>query len=578
MAVVDTAEGIGKHERAYRLIRERILAGRYAPGERLVIDGLAAELGISQVPVREAIRRLEAEGRIVYRHNAGARVAPLGEQRDLRIGVHVGETGTDAVLMAGDTLLATVQHPAGSDLVARVATAIVAALREGHTMPGSVTAVLVGTSHLAHAFNERQLAPVACLRLGVPGSEGLPPLVDWPDDLRGTLECATYLAHGGHEFDGRAVAPLQPDELRAVAVDLQRRGIRSIAVSATFSPVATAAERHAAAILQEELPDLAVTLSHQIGGLGLLERENAAIINAALHERSRAMVADLRSALRRLGMAPPLYLTRNDGTLMTADRAARFPVLTFFAGQATCMRGAGSLSGLRDAVVVACDVGAIHVGALVDGFPRETRMGARIGGVRASCRVPDVIALRVGGGTSSEGDSPRPVGAQMGTEALVSVGRTPTGIDLGPAAGPHVVGFPAEIGASLRRAVERAGAGVPGMPVVITGDSAWLASVFDGIVPLIPEHHPVSTAVGAAIAPVSGEVDRIVSLAGVSRREALAAAVGEAVGEAVAAGADPATVQVAWAEDVPLAYLPGDFTHVRAKAIGALAVAAIHDR
>ncbi len=65
-----------KVERAYRTIRERILSGAYGPGFRLVIDSLAEELGVSALPVREAIRRLEAEGLVVFRPNAGAQVAP----------------------------------------------------------------------------------------------------------------------------------------------------------------------------------------------------------------------------------------------------------------------------------------------------------------------------------------------------------------------------------------------------------------------------------------------------------------------------------------------------------------------
>jgi DNA-binding GntR family transcriptional regulator len=65
-----------KQERAYRAIRERILDGSYGPGYRIVIDSLAEELSISALPVREAIRRLEAEGLVVYRANAGAQVAP----------------------------------------------------------------------------------------------------------------------------------------------------------------------------------------------------------------------------------------------------------------------------------------------------------------------------------------------------------------------------------------------------------------------------------------------------------------------------------------------------------------------
>ena len=68
---------MNKQEHAYGVIRERILDGTYGPGYRLVMDSIADELRVSAVPVREAIRRLEAEGFVVYRPNAGAQVAPV---------------------------------------------------------------------------------------------------------------------------------------------------------------------------------------------------------------------------------------------------------------------------------------------------------------------------------------------------------------------------------------------------------------------------------------------------------------------------------------------------------------------
>lgn len=68
--------GVTKQERVYRAVRERILGGAYGPGYRVVIDALAGEFGVSALPVREAIRRLEAEGLVIFRPNAGAQVAP----------------------------------------------------------------------------------------------------------------------------------------------------------------------------------------------------------------------------------------------------------------------------------------------------------------------------------------------------------------------------------------------------------------------------------------------------------------------------------------------------------------------
>lgn len=71
------AASSSKAERAYQLIKERIEDGSYGPGVRLILDQLARELSVSAVPVREAIRRLEAEGYVVFTRNLGARVASI---------------------------------------------------------------------------------------------------------------------------------------------------------------------------------------------------------------------------------------------------------------------------------------------------------------------------------------------------------------------------------------------------------------------------------------------------------------------------------------------------------------------
>lgn len=73
-----TTPAVGsKSERAYRTIKERITDGTYGPGYRLVLDQLAGELEVSPVPVREAVRRLEAEGYVEFRRNVGAQVASV---------------------------------------------------------------------------------------------------------------------------------------------------------------------------------------------------------------------------------------------------------------------------------------------------------------------------------------------------------------------------------------------------------------------------------------------------------------------------------------------------------------------
>ena len=152
------------------------------------------------------------------------------------VGVDVGGTNTDAVLMDGPALAHAVKLPTTPD----VTTGIVDALRELLAeLPATarVDAVMVGTTHFTNALLERrELAPTAVLRLCLPATQLLPPLVDWPEDLRDAMGGYTYLVGGGHEFDGREISPLDRSEIREAVADMRRQGVRAVAVSGVFSP------------------------------------------------------------------------------------------------------------------------------------------------------------------------------------------------------------------------------------------------------------------------------------------------------------------------------------------------------
>jgi DNA-binding GntR family transcriptional regulator len=75
--VAATLPAVNKQERTYEILRDRIHSGVYAPMARLNIDALAREFGVSPIPVREALRRLEAQGWVQFKPNAGAIVSPV---------------------------------------------------------------------------------------------------------------------------------------------------------------------------------------------------------------------------------------------------------------------------------------------------------------------------------------------------------------------------------------------------------------------------------------------------------------------------------------------------------------------
>ena len=72
--------GESKSQQAYNWISEKIRTRKYEPGYRLVLATIAEELGVSVVPVREAIRQLEAEGMVTYERNVGASVTTYNRE------------------------------------------------------------------------------------------------------------------------------------------------------------------------------------------------------------------------------------------------------------------------------------------------------------------------------------------------------------------------------------------------------------------------------------------------------------------------------------------------------------------
>src|SRR4029077_12766491 len=132
---------------------------------------------------------------------------------------------------------------------------------------------------------------------------------------------------------------------------------------------------------------------HTLGRIGLLERENAALLNAALADLARTTIAGFRDAIAASGITAPLYLTQNDATVMSAEPAMRLPVMSFASGATNSMRGAAFLSGLADAMVV--DVGgtSTDVGQLRRGFPREANSVVEIVEVRTLFRMPDLFSI-----------------------------------------------------------------------------------------------------------------------------------------------------------------------------------------
>ena len=506
-----------------------------------------------------------------------------------RIGIDVGGTNTDAVLLDGDKVVFAVKRPTTQDVTSGILDAL-KALRADPAARGPVDAVVIGTTHFINAVVQRRnLMKVAAIRIGMPASASLPPFCDWPQDLAEGVRGEIFMLEGGHDYDGRPIVPFDTAGMRAAARRITDLGLRSVAVSSIFSPLDPSCEIAARDILQEICPDVAVTLSHDLGRIGLLERENAALLNAVLHDLAVETVAAFRKATAESGIDAPLFLTQNDGTVMQAETAIAFPVMSFASGATNSMRGAAHLSGLDDALVV--DVGGTtsDIGQLRHGFPREANAVVEVGGVRTLFRMPDLLSIGLGGGSHIDPASarvgPLSIGYRLTQDALVFGGAQLTATDIAVAAGLLDVGDRSRtasiskdmIAAALADATRQLEENIDRMkteagdaPLIAVGGGAFLVpETLAGVSQIIRvPFGDCANAVGAAIARVSGEADQV--FRDLTRDEAIAAALEIAERKAINAGADPRSLKTIEIEDMPIAYLPGNSLRVRVRVAGAL--------
>ena len=512
----------------------------------------------------------------------------------MRIGVDVGGTNTDAVLMDGEKVVAWCKSPTTLNVSDGIVGAIRSILGQSNVPVSLIQCVMIGTTHFTNAFVERNhLLDVGIIRVALPASRGIPPLTDWPESLLSEIGDHRHLVRGGYQFDGRLNSTLDEQAVAAAARDFKAKGLRTVAITGVFSPVNGDMEQRAAEIVAEEMGDVAITLSHTIGRVGLLERENATVMNASLAQLSVRVVNSFRSALRELDITAPFFISQNDGTLMSADVVEKYPVLTFASGPTNSMRGAAYLSGQLDALVGDIGGTTTDTGVLNNGFPRESSVAVDIGGVRTNFRMPDVLAIGLGGGSlvveTADGVriGPRSVGYQLLEKALIFGGDMLTTSDIAVAAGyadfgdrERVKHLPAtlvnaavdEIHRMLADVVDRMKVSAEPVPLILVGGGAVLV---DREIPgvsemIVPEFAGVANAIGASIAQVSGETDRMVSYEEIPRDRAIAQAREEAVDQAIRAGAVAATIEVLDIEETPLSYGPAGAVRLRVKVAGTL--------
>ncbi|RDA82422.1 hypothetical protein CP532_0843 [Ophiocordyceps camponoti-leonardi (nom. inval.)] len=553
-----------------------------------------------------------------------------------RIGVDVGGTNTDAAILDINALdqpgqrgvLASHKTSTTTDITGGIEAAIRAVVEASAVDQDRVLSVTIGTTHFINALVEadaRRLDRVAVVRLCGPYTRQLPPFSGFPVGLRRILDGGVHYIDGGLEMDGREIQKLDPDQIRRVAAEVVASGVGAVALVGIFSPLDHDGlhEERCREMLLRHAPGLRVVCSRSIGSTGLLERENATILNAAILRTARRVKTSFRRAMHRLRLRCPLFLSQNDGTLIDADVAAELPIKTFASGPTNSMTGAAFLAGIDRAEpdghrsgdgpqVLVVDIGGTTTDVcalLPSGFPRQAPGFVDIGGVRTAYSMPEVLSIGLGGGStvvvekdkedgsgSSEPQHRRPVsvgptsvGHRLREEARIFGGSTLTATDVVVAAGGPNIGDATvvrdvpqpvvklacdDIRRQLEAVIDRMRVSSAPVHVLLVGGGALLVQgELAGVDKCIrPVHQAAANAVGAAIAKVSGEVDSLEVLGRRDVKDIIDAACRLAVDRAVEKGASRQDVRVVEIHKQPLQYMSQETVRIQVRAVGKLAI------
>lgn len=425
----------------------------------------------------------------------------------LRLGVHLGNARAQVALVDSGELRASAATEA--PLGAGVGEALNAAL-SALPLPSDLTAVTIALSWLSIGnLSASDLTPVAVLRLAHAEHTVAPPLYDWPAPLHDAVHGWSCVQPGGSDLTRRQFGELDVGAVLDFVGLAVGEGARSLAVSAVGAPMLAEQETAVAEAVRRQFPDLNVTLSNEVGGLGLLARENTAVLNAALHAAAEAVAEACDRVTHEVLPGIPVLFSRHDAALMNSEYLRRFPVAAADADIAATLRGAGLLADVSDAIVLEWDGTVGRIGLLESGRPHRR---SQAGKPPLSLLTPNV--------TSVDADS---------FDAVLH-----------------------RLLASRTRPILATAAVPDGLAEVSTLACGRFAGAF-----------------GAATAQPAAEVDRVLvepaagELTGIVDR-----VTEEALVRAISAGARPESVTVTDVYSGPVAYLPSNVVRVHVRAAG----------
>ncbi|MEH7522723.1 hydantoinase/oxoprolinase N-terminal domain-containing protein [Bacillus sp. JJ1503] len=515
----------------------------------------------------------------------------------MRLGIDVGGTNTDAVIIKGDRkLISWSKCLTTKDIISGIVSSAKEAIHEAGVLPEQISGVFLGTTHVLNAlYYPNNLSKTALVRI-IKKPSLIAPGVQWPSNLKKYIE-KEYFVKSGSDYTGESnphfVSLL--DQINELLTDIKKYNIESICLVGAYSPFYDTEELEIRDIIRKFYPGIPITMSHKVSSIGFLERENAALLNAILSNVIRQAMTDISKHFKEMSLNCPCWLIQNDGSLMEIKEAADYPIRTIGSGATNSTRGASILSGLEKCIVVDVGGSTIDVGRIMNGQPEVSIGSSSILGINVNIRVPKVHSLPFGGGSliSVENDLVEiratiandienqgvAWGGSIWTLTDSFLRQFPdtfqdekinlTGLQmLSEEACEKVIN---KVTKEIKEWIARFQPSNEDLPIVLVGGGSLLLEKrlfgkYQRVSQPIGFH--ICNAIGACFAPLSAEIDKVFWLNDKTKQEIIEQAKEQLFQQMISQGAKKETIQLVSLEEIPFDYLKGEVLRIRIKAFG----------
>ncbi|MDY0131490.1 MAG: hydantoinase/oxoprolinase family protein [Desulforegulaceae bacterium] len=335
------------------------------------------------------------------------------------IGIDVGGTHTDGVLLSGNKTEKSIKIPTKKDnLYESVIEALDSLIEK--TDPSKIKRTVLSTTLTTNTVVQNKTSPVAVIISAGPGIDpGYYKIGEFYSIVKGALD-----------HRGRELIPIDEKELAKTAEEIKKLGIENVAVISKFSPRNPTHENQKEKIFSKTFKN--IFKGHNVSGhLNFPGRINTTWLNAAVRDSYEDFFDSVNKSFIERGIKSPVHILKADGGTMPLGESVNFPAQTIFSGPAASVLGAmpGSKKDI-DSIVLDIGGTTTDIAILANGDPVIAQSGIRIQNLKTLIRAIETKSIGAGGDSWVRvEDSKLLVGPERKGPAMAFGGDLPTPTD-----------------------------------------------------------------------------------------------------------------------------------------------------